>query len=85
MSYSEVADEQLEALWKRDPDLYQDVMDTCEFILDHPDRAKAASGTFMTKDGPRRVFRVNGRPPWKVFWDSATTTIEAVMPYELPR
>lgn len=79
--YSEVADEQLDALEATDAALYNDVLTVCEAIFAEPSRARSMSAAVQTHEG--MVFRlaVPGRHPYKVFWSSTGPRIEAVFPY----
>lgn len=81
-AYSQVADEQLDALEAApDADLYNAVVDTCEFILGHPGQAQAQSAAIVTAEGVRLRLPVPGYYPMKVFWSSDGPRIEAVFPY----
>lgn len=80
--YSEVADEQLDALEAgADPDLYNAVLDACEMIFRAPELAQARSTALATSDGVRLRLPVAGHPPHKVFWSSAGPRVEAVLPH----
>ena len=79
--YSEVADQQLDALEVEDPDLYSDVMDVCEAIFTSPSRAQGMSAALQTTDGIVFRLAVPGRHPYKVFWTSEGPRIEAIFPY----
>jgi len=80
--YSEVADEQLDALEAgADPDLYNTVLDACEMIFRAPELAQARSTVLATSDGVRLRLPVAGHPPYKVFWSSAEPRVEAVLPH----
>lgn len=80
--YSEVADEQLDALEAgADPDLYNAVLDACEMIFRAPEPAQARSTALATSDGVRLRLPVAGHPPYKVFWSSAGPRVEAVLPH----
>ncbi len=82
-SYSEVADEQLDALEQGpDPDLYNAVLDACELVFRLPAYAQAKSTPITTPQGI--VFRlpVVGYPH-KVFWSSDRPRIEAILPNPL--
>jgi hypothetical protein len=81
--YSVVANEQLdEILDAGDNDLYNNLIDACEGILDRPGAARVHSSAVKMEDGSI-VFRypVPDRAPYKVFWSSDGPTIEAVFPY----
>lgn len=81
-SYSEVANEQLDELEQADdPDLYNAVLDVCEFIFRMPDRAQSMSAAITTAQGIRFRLPVKGYAPYKVFWSSERPRIEAVFPY----
>lgn len=79
--YSEVADQQLDDLEARDPELYSDVMDVCEAIFASPARAQGMSAAVQTTDGIVFRLAVPGRYPYKVFWTSDGPRIEAIFPY----
>lgn len=78
---SEVADQQLDALQESDPDLYNDILTTGEFVFDHPSRAQAMSAAVRTPDDIGLRLAVPGRFPHKVFWTSAGPRIAAVFPH----
>ena len=80
-SYSEVADEQLDEIQARDPDLYNDILTICELIFTQPGRAQSMSTAISTQDGIVLRLAVPDRPPYKVFWSSAELRIEAVFPH----
>ena len=81
-SYSEVADEQLDALERGpDVDLYNAVLDACELVFRAPARARAMSTAITTQEGIRLRLPVPGHPPYKVFWSSEGPRIEAVFPH----
>jgi hypothetical protein len=81
-SYSEVADEQLNALERSDAiDLYNAVLDACELVFRAPARAQAMSTAITTREGIRLRLPVPGHPPYKVFWSSEGPRIEAVFPH----
>jgi hypothetical protein len=81
-SYSEVADEQLNALETSDAiDLYNAVLDACELVFRAPARAQAMSTAIATREGIRLRLPVPGHPPYKVFWSSEGPRIEAVFPH----
>ena len=80
-AYSQVADEQLDAIERTDAALYNDLLAICEFVFTEPMRAQSMSAAVRTDHGI--VFRlpVPGRHPYKVFWTSNGPRIEAVFPY----
>ena len=81
--YSEVADEQLNALEAGpDADLYNAVLTTCELIFRLPERAQSLSSAITTVEGIRFRMPVAGQWPYKVFWSSEGPRIEAVFPYK---
>lgn len=80
-SYSEVADEQLDALESTDAPLHRDVLTVCELIFSQPDRAQSMSTAIRTVDGIVLRLAVPGRAPYKVFWTSSGPRIEAVFPH----
>ena len=81
-AYSEVADQQLDALENGpDPDLYNAVLDACELIFRLPAQAQARSTAITTQEGVRFRLPVAGHPPYKVFWSSEGPRIEAVFPH----
>jgi len=81
-AYSEVADEQLDALEQGpDVDLYNAVLDACELIFRLPAQAQARSTAITTAQGIRLRLPVAGHPPYKVFWSSDGPRIEAVFPH----
>jgi hypothetical protein len=80
--YSEVADEQLDALEHgTDVDLYNAVLDACDLIFRLPGQAQARSTAITTKEGIRLRLPVAGHPPYKVFWTTDGPRIEAVFPH----
>ncbi|MCL2849625.1 MAG: hypothetical protein FWE61_06235 [Micrococcales bacterium] len=79
--YSQVAAEQLDMAETVDPGLHQDLVDTCEAILDDPNRYRAAASAIVTHDGVVMRTPVVGRAPYKVFWSTDGPRIEAVFPY----
>jgi len=80
-AYSQVADEQLDELERRDPALYDAVLTICEHIFDHPEQAQSRSRAIKTEEGIRMVLSVPGFPPHEVFWSTQSPRIEAVFPY----
>lgn len=80
-SYSEVADEQLDEIQARDPDLYKDILTICELIFTQPARAQSMSTAISTQDGIVLRLAVPGQAPYKVFWTSTEPRIEAVFPH----
>ena len=71
-SYSEVADQQLDAPQASNPDLYNDVLTVCELVFNQPGDAQAMSAAVHTPDSnvlrlavPRQGSRArsSGRPP----------------------
>lgn len=79
--YSLVADEQLDEIEAAAPDLYNDIVEICEEILDHPEAHRAGATAITTRDGVRMRTAVPGRPPYKIFWSAGGPRIEAVFPY----
>jgi hypothetical protein len=81
-AYSQVADEQLDAL-EAGPDaaLYNAVLDACELIFRFPGKAQALSTAITTRDGVRLRYPVLGHPPYKVLWTSDGPRVEAVFPH----
>lgn len=77
-AYSQVADEQLDELERRDPALYDAVLTICEHIFDHPEQAQSRSRAIKTEEGIRMVLSVPGFPPSKLFWSTEAPRIEAV-------
>jgi hypothetical protein len=81
-AYSQVADQQLDALEAgSDADLYNAVLDACELIFRLPSHAQARSTAITTADGVRLRLPVAGHPPHKVFWSSQGPRIEAIFPH----
>jgi len=81
-SYSQVADEQLDALESGpDAELYNAVLDACDLVFRLPEVAQRNSTAVTTGQGI--VFRlpVAGHSPYKVFWSSAGPRVEAVFPH----
>lgn len=80
--YSEVANAQLDEIEAGDdPDLYEAIVDVCEFVLAHPGQAQSRSSALTTAEGIRFRLAVPGHHPYKVFWSSDGPRIEAVFPY----
>ena len=82
MSYSEVANEQLDQIEASDASLYNDIVTICEFILDNPAEAQSRSSALTTDEGICFRLSVPGHHPYKVFWTSGGPRIEAVFPYQ---
>lgn len=81
-SYSEVADEQLDAPEQgHDVELFNAVLDACDLVFRAPARARAMSTAIRTREGIRFRLPVPGHPPYKVFWSSEGPRIEAVFPH----
>jgi hypothetical protein len=80
-AYSEIADQQLDEIQARDPDLYNDVLTICELIFTNPGRAQSMSTAITTRDGVVLRLAVPSHPPFKVFWTSALPRVEAVFPH----
>ncbi len=81
-AYSEIADEQLDALETGpDVDLYNAVLDACELIFRLPERAQFLSTAITTTDGIRLRLPVAGHAPYKIFWSTEGPRIEAVFPH----
>lgn len=80
--YSEIADQQLTELERQGPpDLYDAVVETCEYVLDEPGKARVRSSAITTAEGIRFRLSVRGYPDYKVFWAADGPRIEAVFPY----
>ena len=79
--YSEIADEQLDALEKGDIGPYNAVIDACDLIFRLTTRGRERSTAITTADGVRLRLPVSGYPPYKVFWSSDGPRIEAVFPH----
>jgi len=80
--YSEIANVQLDEIEHGDdPDLYDALLDVCEFVLANPGRAQSRSSALTTTEGIRFRLAVPGHHPYKVFWSSDGPRIEAVFPY----
>jgi hypothetical protein len=67
-AYSAVADAQLDALERTDPDSSHDVLVLCGLVFDHPERAHAMSSAITTGRGIVLRLAVPGRSPLKVLW-----------------
>ncbi len=65
---SAVADEQVDALARTDPDAYRDILTLCGLVFDHPERAQTMSSAITTEHGIVMRLAVPGRDPLKVFW-----------------
>jgi hypothetical protein len=63
-----IAEEQLDALERSDPDAYRDVMLLCGLVFDHTERAHAMSSAITTSRGIVMRLAVPGRSPLKLFW-----------------
>jgi hypothetical protein len=81
-SYSTIADQQLNELEDRDPELYDAVLTVCEGIFDNPEQAQSVSRAITTNQGIRMVLSVPGFPAYKVFWSTDGPRVEAVFPYD---
>lgn len=81
ITYSEVADEQLDAMELSDPDLYAEVLAVCEAIFDDPGYARSFSSAVNTADGIVFRLAVPKRHPYKIFWSPEGPRIEAVFPH----
>lgn len=80
--YSEVANNQLDEIENGDdPDLYQALLDVCEFVLAHLGSAQSRSSALVTPEVIRFRLAVPGHHRYKVFWSSDGPRIEAVFPY----
>lgn len=80
--YSEVADEQLDAMEAGpDVELYNATLVAGEMIFSDPARARSLSTAITTPEGIRFRLPVVGHPPYKVFWSSEPPRIEAVLPH----
>ena len=81
--YSEIANAQLDEFERvDDPELYDALLDVCEFVLANPGQAQARSSVLSTAVGIRFRLAVPGHHPYKVFWSSDVPRIEAVFPYQ---
>jgi len=81
-AYSQVADEQLDALEAGDDaELYNAVLDACALIFEYPEKAQSLSTAITKAEGIRLRLPVAGHPPYKVFWSSERPRIEAVIPH----
>jgi hypothetical protein len=67
-AYSEVADQQLDALGRDDPEAYRDVVLLCGLVFDRPGQARAMSSAITTSRGVVLRLAVLGRHPLKIFW-----------------
>ncbi len=82
--YSEVADDQLDALEKGDDvELYNAALDTYELIFQATSLARSLSSAITTTEGIRLRLPIAGHSPYKVFWSSNGPRIEAVFPHPL--
>lgn len=82
LEYTEIADEQLDALEaKGPPAVFNAVLETCEAIFANPGLAQSRASAITTADGI--VFRtaVAGTLDLRVFWSTNPTRIEAVFPH----
>lgn len=83
--FSEVADQQLDAIEASDPELLDDVLAACELVFTNPGRAQGMSSAIQTSGGIRVRLPVSDRAPYKVFWsadgDDGHPRIEAVFPH----
>jgi hypothetical protein len=78
---SEVANAQLDEIEHGDvPDLYDALLDVCEFVHAHPGQAQSRSSALTTSEGVRFRLAAPGHHPYKVFWSSDGPRIEAVFP-----
>ena len=78
-AYSQVADEQLDALEAGpDVELYNAILDVIDAIFAAPGDAQARSSAINTIEGVRFRLVVPGHFPYKVFWSSEGPRIEAV-------
>jgi hypothetical protein len=80
--YSEIANSQLDEIESgHDADLYEALLDVCEFVLANPKQAQSRSSALTTAEGIRFRLAIPGHHPHKVFWSSDGPRIEAVFPY----
>jgi hypothetical protein len=80
--YSEIANAQLDEIESGDDlDLYDALLDVCEFVLASPGQAQSRSSALSTTEGIRFRLAVPGHHPYKVFWSSEGPRIEAVFPH----
>lgn len=83
-AYSQVANTQLDALeLGRNAALYNNVVETCEAILDAPEKFREFAAVITTNEGLRFRTHVRGSDPYKIFWsyENGIPRIEAVFPY----
>lgn len=83
-AYSQVADEQLDALEAGDdPDLYNAALDACDLIFHATGIAQSRSTAIQTAEGIRFRLPIVGHPPYKVFWAHTDDgpRVEAVFPH----
>lgn len=81
IAYSQIADEQLDALEASNAQAYAAVLDCCELIFRSPGLAQSMSTAFTTRDGVLMRLAVPGHPPLKIFWRTNGPRIEAVFPH----
>ena len=82
LGYSEIANAQLDHIENGDDlDLYDALLDVCEFVLANPGQARSRSSALTTAEGIRFRLAVPGHHPYKVFWSSDGPRIEAVFPH----
>ena len=80
--YSEISNAQLNEIENGDDlDLYDALLDVCEFVFANPGQAQSCSSALTTAEGIRFRLAVPGHHPYKVFWSSDGPRIEAVFPY----
>ena len=80
--YSEIANDQLDEIERGDDlDLYDALLDVCEFVLAHPEPAQSRSNALTTSEGILFRLAVPRHHPFKVFWSNDGPRIEAVFPY----
>ena len=83
VGYSEVANDQLDEIESgNNPDLYNALLDVCEFVLTNPGQAQSRSSALTTTEGIRFRLAVPRHHPYKIFWSSKGPRIEAVFQYE---
>lgn len=81
--YSEIANARLDEMESGSvPDLYDALLDVCEFVLANPGQAQSRSSALTTAEGIRFRLAVPSHHPYKIFWSSDGPRIEAVFPYK---
>lgn len=80
-AYSQVAEDQLDTSKEVDLDLYRDLVEVCEAILDEPKAYRASAPAVAAQSGILLRTPVPRRAPYKVFWSTDDPRIEAIFPY----